>query len=153
RALAGWRAWQLQGGGAVLVADAGTCLSLTWIDGNGRFRGGRLSAGLALQLRSLAQGTAGLPLPEAGTAGPASPAADPWPADTAAAMEQGCLKACTAAVHQGWQELQAGGQACRLWLTGGDGGLLLPELRAAGMEPRLAPDLVLEGLAALAGVS
>lgn len=38
RALVGWRAWRRQTQ-AVLVADAGTCLSLTCVDGQGRFRG------------------------------------------------------------------------------------------------------------------
>jgi NADH-quinone oxidoreductase subunit I len=65
RALAGWGAWRRQGvseqGGAVLVADAGTVLSLTRVDGRGQFQGGRLLAGVALQLRAMAQGTAALP--------------------------------------------------------------------------------------------
>ena len=49
RALAGWWAWRQQQG-PVLVADAGTSLSLTLVDAQGMFAGGRLSAGLALQL-------------------------------------------------------------------------------------------------------
>ena len=151
RALAGWQAWHRQGSG-VLVADAGTCLSLTWIDGEGRFRGGRLSAGLGLQLRSLGQATAQLPQLEAAAVGDAM-AADPWPIATAAAMDLGCLKACAAAVMQGWTDLQAAGSPCWLWLTGGDGERLAPLLRAAGLMPELAPDLVLEGLAALADLS
>ena len=151
RALAGWQAWHRQGDG-VLVADAGTCLSLTWIDGEGRFRGGRLSAGLGLQLRSLGQATAQLPQLDAAGAGDAI-TADPWPIATAAAMELGCLKACGAAVRQGWRDLQAAGEPCRLWLTGGDGERLAPLLRAAGLAPELAPDLVIEGLAALADLS
>jgi pantothenate kinase type III len=44
RALAGWEAWR-QTGGPVLVVDAGTVLSLTRVDGEGRFQGGRLMAG------------------------------------------------------------------------------------------------------------
>ena len=151
RALAGWQAWHRQGSG-VLVADAGTCLSLTWIDGEGRFRGGRLSAGLALQLRSLGQATAQLPPLDGSSVGD-TPTADPWPTATAAAMEQGCLKACAAAVLQGWADLQTAGEPCHLWLTGGDGERLAPQLRAAGLRPELAPDLVLEGLAALTRVS
>ena len=151
RALVGWLAWLRQGSG-VLVADAGTCLSLTWVDQGGRFRGGRLSAGLALQLRSLGQATAQLP-PLDGASWGDSPTADPWPTATAAAMEQGCLKACAAAVLQGWADLQTAGEPCHLWLTGGDGERLAPHLRAAGLRPELAPDLVLEGLAALTRVS
>jgi len=158
RALAGWQAWRQQGAG-VLVADAGTCLSLTWIDGDGRFRGGRLSAGVALQLRSLGQATAQLPQLEMAAAvahadGEADPlTADPWPTATAAAMERGCLMACAATVRQGCRDLQRSGACVRLWLTGGDAEGLAPLLRAAGLEPVLAPDLALEGLAALAGLS
>lgn len=73
RALAGWWAWRQQQG-AVLVADAGTSLSLTLVDEKGRFAGGRLSAGLALQLRSLHQGTAQLPLTQ-----PDAENLPPWP--------------------------------------------------------------------------
>jgi type III pantothenate kinase len=56
RALGGWQAWR-ERGGPVLVADAGTVLSLTRVDAQGRFAGGRLMAGLALQLRAMAAGT------------------------------------------------------------------------------------------------
>jgi type III pantothenate kinase len=151
RALAGWQAWRRQGG-AVLVADAGTCLSLTWIDAQGRFRGGRLSAGLALQLRSLGQATAQLPQLD-GAAAREAVALDAWPTSTASAMAQGCLTACAAAVLQGSRELEAAAEPHRLWLTGGDGERLEPLLRAAGLVPELASDLVLEGLAALTGLS
>jgi len=151
RALAGWQAWRLQGAG-VLVADAGTCLSLTWIDAAGGFRGGRLSAGFGLQLRSLHGATA--QLPRLGVAAAAEDSAcEPWPMATAEAMQRGCLKACVAAVQQGCTDLAASGERCRLWLTGGDSERLLPPLQAAGLEPVHAPDLVLEGLAALAGLS
>ncbi|WP_248785759.1 hypothetical protein, partial [Escherichia coli] len=36
------------------------------------------------------------------------------------------------------------------WLTGGDAQRLAPELRRQGLQPRLAPDLALDALAALA---
>ena len=154
RALAGWWAWRCQGG-AVLVADAGTCLSLTRVDGRGAFQGGRLSAGLALQLRALGLGTAQLPQDLMAVA--ASGGADGalcWPHATAEAMQQGCLRACAAAVQQGWREVQPSGVQAdapwQLWLTGGDAPLLAPLLRQQGLEPVLAPDLALEGLAALA---
>ena len=148
RALVGWRAWCRQGQGPVLVADAGTCLSLTRIDADGQFRGGRISAGLALQLRSLGQGTANLPQ----QLDPLVSTDDPWPAGTAAAMLQGCLQACSAAVLQGVRDLAAD-QPWQLWLTGGDAQRLEPELRRRGLQPRLAPDLALEALAALAAAA
>ena len=147
RALTGWQAWRQQSGG-VLVADAGTCLSLTCIDEQGCFRGGRLSAGLALQLRSLAEGTAQLPAVQPGAE--AMERMDSWPVETAAAMAQGCLRACAAAVLQGWRDLGGDGHG-QLWLTGGDAVQLEPLLRREGLQPVLAPNLALEALAALAG--
>ena len=146
RALVGWRAWSRQAQ-AVLVADAGTCLSLTCVDGQGRFRGGRLSAGLALQLRSLGLATAQLPqLPDPA----AAPSASDWPVETADAMVQGCLRACAAAVAQAWRERCTDGGPWALWLTGGDATLLQPLLRQQGIASVLAPDLALEALAELA---
>ena len=148
RALAGWQAWRRQGKG-VLVADAGTCLSLTWVEGRGRFRGGRLSAGLGLQLNSLGVATAALPELPPGTG--AWERVDPletWPKATAAAMVQGCLRACAASIAQAWGDLSPG-DPCALWLTGGDGPRLMPLLQAGGLAPQLAPDLCLEALAAL----
>lgn len=156
RALVGWRAWRCQGQ-AVLVADAGTCLSLTCVDGQGRFRGGRLSAGLALQLRSLGLATAELPdLPEPLTelsraaAQHSSPSASDWPVETADAMIQGCLRACAAAVAQAWRERCSDDESWALWLTGGDATLLEPLLRQQGIASVLAPDLAVEALAELA---
>jgi type III pantothenate kinase len=156
RALVGWRAWRCQGQ-AVLVADAGTCLSLTCIDGQGRFRGGRLSAGLALQLRSLGLATAELPdLPEPlaelsrAAAQHSSPSASDWPVETADAMIQGCLRACAAAVAQAWRERCSDDESWALWLTGGDATLLEPLLRQQGIASVLAPDLAVEALAELA---
>jgi len=163
RALAGWGAWQRQqarlapqerlgGGGqsdgpsgAVLVADAGTALSLTRVAGSGAFAGGRLLAGAGLQLAALAGATALLPqqrLPD-----PAMPL-DLWPSVTGAAMASGCL----------WGLAHAIAGACRqhdpepppgLWLTGGDGPRLAPLLQELGQPFELVPDLALEALDAL----
>jgi len=135
RALAGWWAWRQQQG-AVLVVDAGTSLSLTLVDEQGRFAGGRLSAGLALQLRSLHQGTAQLPLTQ-----PDAENLPPWPRETAAAMEVGCLQAMVGAVNQAMEQLEDG---CTLWLTGGDAQRLAPWLNPSPLV--VAPQLCLEAL-------
>lgn len=175
RALVGWRAWCRQAG-PVLVADAGTCLSLTRIDGQGCFRGGRLSAGLALQLRSLGEATVALPewTPRPGNQPleGADERAGRWPTETLPAMVEGCLRSCAATILQAWREVQVAAEGpedphpglddtpefnpartgpVRLWLTGGDALRLDPLLRQAGVEPVLAPELALEALAALAG--
>jgi len=149
RALVGWGAWRQQGHG-VLVADAGTALSLTRIDGSGRFQGGRISAGVALQLQSLHGATAQLP---------AVPGLqlenEPWPVQTADAMVQGCARSTAAAIGQAWADLQAASadQRWALWLTGGDAEQLLPLLVAQQLQPVLAPDLAMQALAALPAVA
>ena len=157
RALVGWRAWQLSGS-AVLVVDAGTALSLTRVDAVGRFVGGRLMAGAALQLRALAEGTAQLPQARVpnGAADGLWPMADGlWPMETEAAMGSGVLWGMAGAIALAAQQVWAEQPDCQIWLTGGDGAQLEPLLAGLGshlgLEMRLqrAPDLALEALAAL----
>lgn len=152
RALAGWGAWrrqQLESGGGVLVADAGTCLSLTRVDGQGRFAGGRLLAGVHLQLTAMASGTALLPALSLPMPMPVPAAAvAPWPAATAEAMTAGCLWGLAAAIGQALEAARGEGPLT-LWLTGGDGQRLAPLLGALGVEFEQAPDLCLEALVAL----
>lgn len=150
RALAGWGAWRRSGGAPVLVADAGTALSLTRVDSQGRFGGGRLLAGAALQLRALGQGTAALPVLSVEALAEAA-AGDRWPAATEQAMAVGVVAGLAAALAAAAMELSASpGRATQFWLTGGDGALLEPLLRQRGGQTwRLGPLLVLEALAAL----
>jgi type III pantothenate kinase len=149
RALVGWRAWQLSHA-PVLVADAGTALSLTLVDARGHFCGGRLMAGAALQLRALGQGTAQLPdVPV-----PWAIAEELWPMATEAAMGSGVLWGLAAAIALAAQQVWAEQPDCQIWLTGGDGPTLEPLLAGwLGSEAkgrlRCAPDLALEALAAL----
>jgi len=157
RALVGWRAWQ-RSGAPVLVADAGTALSLTRVDAGGRFVGGRLMAGAALQLRALGEGTAQLPdtRVSAGIADgmPAGMAHGPWPTATEAAMGAGVFWGMAGAIALAAQQIWAEQPDCQIWLTGGDGARLEPllvgwlGLAGAGRLQR-APDLALEALAAL----
>ena len=144
RALVAWQAWCL-GRSAALVADAGTALSLTRVNRHGAFAGGRIQAGRALQLRSLAQATDALPS-LAGPPAPTVPAQpeDAWPMATAEAMEQGVRLGLVAAVSTAWQQLRTCEPGCRLWVTGGDGPWL-----AAALGVPCQPDLALDALAAL----
>lgn len=45
----------------LVVIDAGTAITVDWVDASGDFRGGAIMPGLSMQLRSLASGTAALP--------------------------------------------------------------------------------------------
>lgn len=174
RALVAWQAWcrqQRLAPGPVLVADAGTVLSLTLVSREGRFLGGRLLAGAALQWRAMAAGTAALPelAPAAldGEAADSAALADPaalWPQATAAAMAVGVIEGLVAAVVQAHDQARsladpaaaAGSEACqglddlRLWVCGGDGPPLIPRLREAGVAVIEAPHLALEALIRLA---
>nr|WP_256438932.1 type III pantothenate kinase [Synechococcus sp. CCY 9618] len=154
RALAGWWAAR-EVGGAVLVADAGTVLSLTRVDCRGRFAGGRLMAGAGLQLAAMGAGTEALPslagLAGAGLSGAGE--GEPWPLDTAEAMGRGVAEGLAATVLEAARQVRALEPGCRIVLTGGDGPALLPLLRRSpelggdGLLDR--PDLCLEALVAL----
>jgi type III pantothenate kinase len=149
RALVGWRAWRLSGG-PVLVADAGTALSLTRVDGAGAFAGGRIQAGRALQLRALASHTDQLPGPlglEVSAMLSAGEGVEPWPRQTVSAMESGVRAGMVAAVAQAWSQLRSSEPNCQLWITGGDGPWL-----AAALEQPCHPNLALEALAELGQV-
>jgi type III pantothenate kinase len=155
RALAGWLAWRRQGRG-VLVADAGTVLSLTRVEGSGRFAGGRLLAGVGLQLQAMAAGTAALPRLELPLtdppAGPPSPDLD-WPTETHRAMVTGVVRGLAAAVADAAREAHGLETGCHLVVSGGDGALLLPRLQVLlagqGVTVELQSDLALEALVQL----
>ena len=154
RALAGYEAWQRSAGRPVLVADAGTALSLTRVDGTGRFVGGRLLAGAALQLRALHGGTRDLP---AGVEPAAAGLADPWPQGTAAAMALGVLDGLAGALQRAAAQLLLQEPGLQLWLTGGDAEALSTLLQQPGAATpqlwHLGPGLCLDGLARVAGLS
>ena len=150
RALAGWWASR-QTKGPVLVADAGTVLSFTRVDGLGRFAGGRLMAGASLQLAAMGLGTAGLPALVGGAVSLGDE--DPWPMATDAAMRCGVAEGLAAAVLEAARQARSLEAGSRIVLTGGDGAALLPLLRRS---PELGdgilmhcPDLCLEALVAL----
>ena len=147
RALVGWGAWQ-RSAGAVLVADAGTALSLTLVDSGGAFCGGRIMAGAALQLHSLNQATNALPevlLQEVDRL----KTTEIWPQNAVGAMSVGVLQGLAAALCRSYSQMPLLFSGAKLWLTGGDAELLQPLLIEAGLQPRLALNLALEALGGL----
>ncbi len=143
RALAAAAAWRLSSGmglaldRGVLVADAGTVLSLTLLDASGAFLGGQLVPGLQLQLAAMGQGTVGLPC----LTGSSDPGIDRFPQDTAAAMRQGVASSLLGVVRQA---LEISG--AELWLSGGDAPVLAHALKERSIPFHHDPDLVLKGL-------
>ena len=126
-------------GRPAVAVDAGTAVTVDWVDAEGDFRGGAILPGLGLMARSLHDYTALLPR----VTPPGRP--PPVPGD-----------ATTSAIEAGIYHAAAGGvlsliRAYRVWadadpvvfLTGGDAPALLPAL-GAGVEHW--PAMTLEGI-------
>ena len=146
RALGAWGAWQRQQRSAgnpktgLLLADAGTVLSLTLLDAKGRFQGGQLVPGLQLQLAAMAAGTNALQCPVFGSDPPL------FPKDTGEAMLRGALQAMVGTVREA--QIQSG---ATLWICGGDAGalsqgLLTHDRDGVGSSAVVDEDLVLKGM-------
>jgi len=119
--------------GSVLIADAGTALTLDWVDARGRHGGGLIAPGLQT-MRSTLQSNTQLPPGNAQTAGG-------WLAtETQAAITLGTLRTAVALLDNAVGELMPE----RLLISGGDAEILAPHL---AREWEIAPQLVLEGLA------
>ena len=122
--------------GASLVVMAGTATTIDRLDASGDFRGGMILPGLELMKRSLAQGTAGLPLARGAYADE--------PRSTPDAIETGCLAAQAGAIERAYARLPAGSPCL---LSGGGARALVPVLDLPVQE---VEHLVLEGVLRLA---
>lgn len=134
RLLGAFAAWR-RAKGPVVVVDVGTAITLNVVDAKGRFLGGAIFTGPRLALKALAESTALLPeVPAKGFPGIGK--------DTRSAIRAGAALAYGGFLLEGLSAAtKALGREPRLFVTGGDGGLL----------GRTYPHLVLEGLAALPG--
>ncbi len=134
-----------QCGWPVLTIDAGTALTLTGADTQGRLVGGAIIPGFGLQLQSLSEKTAGLPPVEFPTTLPPR-----WALTTAEAIASGVIYGIGSGVRDfigdWWQRFPT----ASVVITGGGGEMLLrylqenaPEIakRAVAM-----PDLVFSGI-------
>lgn len=123
-------------GEPAIVVGVGTALTIDWIDGDGRHRGGRIAPSPSLMRAALH--ARARQLPEQG--------GDyvEFAADTGDALASGCIGAALALVERSVSEVQREtGAAPPLLLHGGGRDALLPLLHDAVD----APALVLEGLA------
>lgn len=133
---------QLQAG-PVVVASAGTALTVEALTADNQYLGGTILPGYRLMLQSLAQHTARLDRPAGHW--------QPFPAGTEDAIASGVLDALAGAILRMQQRLaEAGGEPPCILLTGGDAPLL-----AAVLPPdtRMVDNLVLYGLASVANGS
>ncbi len=128
--------------GPVMVADCGTAVTVDFVDDAGGFAGGVIAPGLALMHGALTRGTHALP--------PVTPEAGPTLAlSTDGAIASGCLLAIAGLICMVGCEIKARtGLNPECILTGGDAPRVIPKLPMACHHD---PDLVLRGLAVLAG--
>ncbi len=80
---------------ACIVIDAGTAITVDFVDGEGTFHGGAIGPGVEMMFRSLHEGTAALPLVTAG----ASPPLPTFGKDTAGAITLGVRSAARGMAH------------------------------------------------------
>lgn len=125
-----------RGTGSVLIADAGTAVTLDWVDASGQHQGGLIAPGVATMRQSLLGGTRMRPsMAEFELS---------WLADdTDPAVSLGTLHAARALLENARRELKP--QRCLL--TGGEAQLLAPHLSD---QWQFAPHLVLEGIGCIA---
>ncbi len=126
-------------GYAVVVADAGTAITVDAVDADGTFRGGIIAPGLRLGLEALRGGTSLLPRVEL------NPEATLFGTSTRACLEAGALHGGAALLDGLCERMTAAlASPVQAWLTGGDADLLHAVTRRFG---RCDPALVLRGLA------
>lgn len=132
------------GGQPVCTVAVGTALTIDLMGADGRHWGGSIIPAPPLMVASLLEGTNGIRRRARG--GAAGRGRALFGRSTRAAVEQGARYAAAAAVDRAISEATPiVGREPRLVLTGGGAPGLRPLLRTASV---LAPDLVLEGLAA-----
>ena len=127
---------------ACVVIDAGTAVTVDFVDGEGGFQGGAIAPGLAMMLRSLHEGTGQLPLLEPGaTEHPGTP----WGRHTSDAMQTGVRAAVIGMTRYLLEQYaDAFGAYPRVIATGGDAAALfdgdeliehiIPDLQLMGIE-------------------
>lgn len=128
---------------ACCVIDAGTAVTVDALAADGRHLGGTILPGLQLMRTALYGNTRRIP------AGPVLATPSGLGRDTAACVAAGVRHAVVGGITGSVQSAGAGaGEGLHCLLTGGDGAFLAPLLPFA---VELVPDLVLDGLARLAG--
>lgn len=133
--------------GNCCIVSAGTALTADAMEADGRHLGGVIAPGGMLMERVLLRETGAI-IDSVKGLEEIDPAPQPWGQHTRAAIAHGTLMAVKGFVGQVRTAAQAlWGNDFKLILTGGDTGAVTD---VAGSDAIVAPDLVLEGLAAMA---
>lgn len=125
---------------ACIIVDAGTAVTVDFVDGEGVFQGGAIAPGLNLMLRALHEGTAALPLPRFEPIGDDQP----FGKDTRSAMLLGVQSAVRGMVrHLAERYGEAYGAYPQIVATGGDARVLFEN---DDLIEAIVPDLTLIGI-------
>ena len=128
-------------GRAVLVIDAGTALTLDFIDPGGQHRGGYILPGRILSQDALLRETSRVRFSEDSTVCPLPGRS------TAEAVRNGALFSLVAAAAAAARQARSfWGADFAVVITGGDGEAVHDHLVGAGEVCELVPDLVFDGL-------
>lgn len=119
----------------VLIADAGTAVTLDWLDKSGQHGGGWIIPGLKMQQQAVVKNTAKVFNAEMFN-GRLEPGID-----TITGLQNGCLAAVLGAIRLAWQQTPVD----MLILTGGDSKFLKPHL--SDLPLVVEPLLIFHGLA------
>jgi type III pantothenate kinase len=126
---------------ACVIVDAGTAVTVDFVDGEGTFQGGVIAPGLNLMLRALHEHTA--QLPELAYAEP-DPARGPFGKDTRHAMLLGVRSAVKGLVRETVERYAEAYQGYpQIVATGGDAGVLFAH---DDLIEQIVPDLQLIGI-------
>ncbi len=132
---------RVQGDVPVIIVDAGTAVTVDWLDKTRSFRGGAIFPGLRLMARALHDSTALLPLVDIQGNKPSLPGTS-----TVTAIEAGIFWAVAGGINSLVRELLTRTGAARkteVFLTGGDAAVLAPVVET---EVHLWPNMTLEGI-------
>jgi len=130
-------AWSLFRRGCVVI-DAGSALTVDFIDDRALHLGGYIVPGQQMMLASLFGGTSGVRI------NPVQTQCIAYGVNTDLAVQNGCFAMTLALIQAAVAQDDSGGGTASMVLTGGDAESLLPHL-PEGVVHR--PDLVLDGLA------
>lgn len=128
---------------ACIVVDAGTAVTVDFIDGQGTFHGGAIAPGATIQLKALHQHTAALP-----ELAFRAPEAEPFGRNTSQAMLQGVYHGIRGMVQRLVEQYaEHYGAFPMVIATGGDAQVLFEHDE---LVDRIVPELTLMGIAAAA---
>ncbi len=131
---------------ALCVVDAGTAVKVDSVDAHGQHLGGLIAPGIHMMREALMHKTSDI----AKAASQSSPSlAGVLANNTAAAVSRGAVFALAGMADRAAEVIeQNAGKAPKLLITGGDATIISSAMRSRG---ETVPDLVLQGLAVIAG--